>query len=118
MDETYTAVSCHGLVTHLLPKDVLEALASAKGLQDLTNILTPTDYGHKIVGLMKVDAQALEGAFNQVLAERFSYVVRLAPENVKGFLEAYARRLEVRNLSRLLRGKYAAASPREIGAWL
>ncbi|MEM3607599.1 MAG: V-type ATPase subunit [Candidatus Bathyarchaeia archaeon] len=118
MDETYIAVRCHGLVTHLLPRDVLGALASAKGLQDLTSILTPTDYGHRIVGLEKVDAQALEEAFNQVLAERFRYVVKLAPENLEGFMEAYARRLEVRNLSRLLRGKYSAASPGEIGAWL
>lgn len=118
MDETYLVVRCHGLATRLLPGNVLEALASARAIQDLVSILTPTDYGRKIVGLERVDARTLEGAFKQVLAERFRYVVRLAPENLEGFLKAYARRLEVGNLSRLLRGKYSAAPPGEIRTWL
>lgn len=115
---TYMAVRCHGLATHLLPANVLEALASAKSLQDLTATLTPTDYGRRIAGLEEIDARTLEEIFNQTLAERFRHVVKLAPEGVEAFTKAYTRRLEVRNLSRLLRGKYSGVSPEEIRAWL
>ncbi|MEM2122545.1 MAG: V-type ATPase subunit [Candidatus Bathyarchaeia archaeon] len=118
MDETYIAVRCHGLVTHLLPANVLEALSSARSIQDLVNILTPTDYGRKIVGLEEINIQTLEEVFNHILAERFRYLVRLAPENLRGFLKAYARRLEAGNLSRLLRGKYSATPSGETKAWL
>jgi vacuolar-type H+-ATPase subunit C/Vma6 len=97
---------------------VLKALASAKNLQDLTDILIPTDYGRRIAKVEKTDFHGYEQIFNEVLIERANFIENLRSEEVDGFLGDYLRRFEVWNLSRILRGKASHFTPDEIKPWL
>lgn len=110
----YLIVRCHGLATHLLPSQVIEGLASSRNLQDFANMLGPTDYGERVRGLKKIDAHGLERIFNEELAKRYRRVIEAAPDNLKEFLKAYCRRLEVQAISRILRGKFSKSPPQEI----
>lgn len=110
----YLIVRCHGLATHLLPNQVIEGLASSRNLQDFANMLGPTDYGERIRELTRVDAHGLERIFNEELVKRYKRVIDAAPDNLKEFLRAYCRRLEVQAVARVLRGKFSRAPPQEI----
>ena len=100
----YSIVRCHGLVTHLLSGQVIDALASSENLREFTDMLAPTDYS-KARDMREIDASFLEAIFEEELIAKYTYVLSTSSGVLRNFLTAYYRRFEVRALSRLLRSK-------------
>ena len=106
----YLVVRCHGLATHLLPKQVMEALASSKNIKDFADMLSPTDYGGRMRELKDVNAYSLEQVFFDEFVAKCRFVAAVASGAMQDFLRAYFRRLEVQALSRILRVKMSKPS--------
>ncbi|MBS7654881.1 V-type ATPase subunit [Candidatus Bathyarchaeota archaeon] len=106
----YLVVRCHGLATHLLPKQAIEALTSSKNIKEIADILASTDYGDKIRELKEVDAYSLEQIFTEELIKRYMHVINASSDETQDFLKVYAKRFEVQSLARILRSKIAKTS--------
>lgn len=113
----YLVVRCHGLATHLLPKQAIEALTSSKNIKEIADVLASTDYGDKIRELKEVTAYSLEQIFTEELMKRYSYVINASSDEMQDFLKVYAKRFEVQSLARILRSKIAKTS-RDIKSFL
>jgi vacuolar-type H+-ATPase subunit C/Vma6 len=96
----------------------LDALASTQKLEEFINILTPTDYGKSIAELNEHTPLALSRIFNKILIQRFKNLINIPSEDLQYFLLTYSRRLEIKNLSRILRGVSAGVPRQEISDWL
>jgi len=114
----YLAVRCHGLKTHLLPNQAIEALASSKNIKEFADVLASTDYGEKIRELKEIDAYALEEIFTNELIKRYNYVINASSNAMQDFLKAYAKRFEVQSLTRILRSKAFKTSRKDIKSFL
>jgi vacuolar-type H+-ATPase subunit C/Vma6 len=101
----YLVVRCHGLVTHLIPSKVVDALALSRSMKDFADMLNPTDYGPRIRELRKLEAKALERIFDDEMIAKYKYVMSSASDADQDFLKAYNRKLEVQALSRILRAR-------------
>ncbi|MBS7658721.1 MAG: V-type ATPase subunit [Candidatus Bathyarchaeia archaeon] len=101
----YLIVRCHGLKTHLLPNQAIEALASSKNIKEFADVLASTDYGNKIRELKEINAYELEQIFTDELIKRYSYVVNAASNTMQDFLKVYAKRFEIEALTKILRSK-------------
>jgi vacuolar-type H+-ATPase subunit C/Vma6 len=106
----YSIVRCHGLATHLLSSQVIDALASSENLREFTDMLAPTDYS-KVRDMREIDASFLEAIFEEEMIAKYTYVLSISSGVLRNFLIAYYRRFEVQALTRLLRSK--ASKPPE-----
>lgn len=105
----YLVVRVHGLKLHLLTDDQLLSLADLPDFASFVNALAGTEYKAEIAGLgpRANDPVALEKAFYGKLANRLGYLVKAAPSKLAGVIAAFARRVEVENVTRILRAKHA-----------
>ena len=102
---TYLATRCHGLITHLLTDEILNALITVKDSQEIVDILNPTDYGKYIREQEKIEVTSLEEILNKVLIDRYNFVLKASSDDIREFLMTYYRKFEVQNIIRILRGK-------------
>lgn len=104
------------MVTHLLNRETLLALARSRNEEGFREGLKRTPY-REIIEALQPDATAIdyEKAFYTIFLKRLDYVIKVASEDFIPFLMAYfPLRFEVVNLKRILRGKYTGQSREEI----
>jgi vacuolar-type H+-ATPase subunit C/Vma6 len=91
----------------LLKLETIKALAEAKDFEEFLKILSETPYGEKLSG-MTPSAVDLERIFNQTFIKRLESVIEGAPKEISDFLNAYYyMELEIRNLKKIMRGKFS-----------
>jgi len=107
----YVVVRCHAMRAELIDPETMRSLAEARDMKEFLGRLSQTQYQEIIEEAGEgVSGEALERAFYQKHIERLDRVVGVAPTGMAEFLRAYYHmRLEVRNLKRILRGKYSDA---------
>lgn len=108
----YTLVRCHALKTRLLSEETFQALISADDVLDVVDVLNLTDYKANLAGLTKFDAFTLERIFNEKLVERYAFLMDRAEGRLWKLVSEYGRRMEVQNITRVLRSK-ASETPVE-----
>ncbi len=105
----YLITRTHGRRTHLLTSENLKAISKSRSLPEVVDQLLRSDYASEIGKLPteEVDSVRLEKIFHRTLVERFLQPVKDTKGKAGEFLEAYAARIEVENLKRILRAKHS-----------
>jgi len=105
----YLVTRTHGRRTHLLTPESFNAIMKSRSLPEIVDHLLKSDYAGEIgkVPSDEVDSVRLEKIFLEALVERYFAPTRDARGRTKEFLAAYASRIEVENLKRILRAKHA-----------
>ena len=105
----YLVTRTHGRRTHLLAPESFKAITKSRSLPEIVDHLLKSDYAGEIgkVPSEELDSVRLEKIFLEALVERFFAPTKDAKGKTKEFLEAYASRIEVENLKRILRAKHA-----------
>lgn len=104
----YLITRVHGLSTHLLSEDDIRALSRARDLIAFIEAVSKGDYAEKI-GLLSresINARNLNKVFSEVYVDRLLYLLKVAPQSVDKFLDAYTRKVEIDNLKRVLTAKF------------
>ena len=104
----YLITRVHGLSTHLISEDDIKALARTRDLIGFVEAVSKGDYAEKI-GLLSrevINARNLNKVFSEVYVDRLLYLLKVAPQSVNKFLDAYTRKVEVENLKRILTSKF------------
>jgi vacuolar-type H+-ATPase subunit C/Vma6 len=98
----------HGRKTHLLNPEDFNVMARSRSLAEVVTQLLRSDYAVEISKLptREVDSTRLETIFHKTLVDRYFTVVKDARGRIQEFLRAYAARIEVENLKRILRAKH------------
>jgi len=107
MMSTYLVVRTHGMITRLLPPDIISQLAYAKDLRDVISILTMTDYRNYLDRVETLSAESLYHIFKKVLINRFEKVISIAKGVYRDFLIEYARIFEIENILMILVHKFS-----------
>ncbi len=108
----YLITRAHGLSTHLFNAEDFRALARTRDLNSFVESVSRGDYAEKI-GLLSresITARELNKVFSEVYVDRLLYLLKVAPEPVNKFLDAYTRRVEVDNVKRILVAKFHGLS--------
>jgi vacuolar-type H+-ATPase subunit C/Vma6 len=102
--------------TDLLDQQRLLSLAKSPSEKAFTEELKGTLYGDSVEGLSpEASAVDYEKAFYTVFLQRVDRVVKMAPKGFEPFLTTYFPvRLEITNIKRILRGKYAGQPEEEM----
>jgi vacuolar-type H+-ATPase subunit C/Vma6 len=105
----YLVTRTHGRRIHLLTPEIFKAMSKSKSLSEIVDQLLRSDYSAEIGKLPsgEIDSVRLERIFLRALVERFLAVVKDSNGKAQEFLQAYATRIEVENLKRVLRAKHA-----------
>lgn len=105
----YLITRTHGRRTHLLTSESIKTISKSKSLSEMVDQLLRSDYAAEISKLPseEVDSVRLEKIFLKTLVERFFTLTTDTRGKVKEFLEAFAGRIEVENLKRVIRAKHA-----------
>jgi vacuolar-type H+-ATPase subunit C/Vma6 len=91
----------------LLELETIKTLAEAKDFEEFLKILSETPYGEELSGETP-SAVELERIFNQTFIKRLEKVIEGAPKEISDFLNAYYyMELEIRNLKKIMRGKFS-----------
>lgn len=104
----YLITRVHGLSTHLLSEDDVRALSRTRDLVAFVEAVSKGDYAEKI-GLLSrelINARNLNKVFSEVYVDRLLYLLKVAPQSVDKFLDAYTRKVEIENLKRILTAKF------------
>ena len=104
------------MVTELLDQQKMLSLANSPSEEALIEELRGTPYRYSIENLdLGASAIDYEKAFYNVFLERLNKVVKVSPQGFESILMTYFPvRLEIINIKRILRGKYAGQSREEI----
>jgi len=104
----YLITRTHGRRIHLLTSEDMRVMAKSKSLSEVVDQLLRSDYAGEVSKLPtgEVDSVRLEKIFLGTLVERFFTLMRDSKGKARDFIEAYAARLEVENLKRILRAKH------------
>jgi len=102
---TYLTTRCHGLMTHLLSDEILDALSATKSSQEIKDILTPTDYGRHFREQDKGVDFSFEDIYSKVLVERYNFLSKVSTDDIREFLISFQRKFEIQNIIRILRSK-------------
>ncbi len=104
----YLITRAHGLSTHLLSADDFRSLMRSRDLDAFVEAISRGDYAEK-VGLLpreKVSAKELNRVFSEIYVDRLLYLLKVAPQPINKFLDAYTRKVEVENIKRILISKF------------
>ena len=104
----YLITRVHGLSTHLFSDDDIRGFARARDLNAFVEAVSKGDYAEKI-GLLSretINARNLNRVFSEIYVDRLLYILKVAPQSVDKFLDAYTRKVEVENLKRILGAKF------------
>jgi len=104
----YLITRTHGRKTHLLNPEDFNVMARSRSLTEIVTQLLRSDYAVEISKLpsREVDSTRLETIFLKTLVDRYFTVIKDARGKIQEFLRAYAARVEVENLKRILRAKH------------
>ena len=104
----YLVTRAHGLSTHLLSRDEIILLARSRDLNAFIEGLMRSDYAEDVgaVSREEVNARTLNKIFSDTYVRRLLYLLKVASGNIKSFLDAYTRRVEVDNIKRISRAKF------------
>jgi len=93
----------------LLGPEVMKALALTKDMGEFLERLSQTPYREDVEkGRERVSATELERIFNKRFVGRLERIVRVCPRDLSEFFQTYYyMKLEIRNLKRILRGKFS-----------
>jgi len=108
----YLITRAHGLATHLLSNDDFKAFARLKDLNAFVEAISKGDYAEKI-GLLpreKLSAKELSSVFSDIYVDRLLYLLKVAPQPINKFLDAYTRKVEIDNIKRVLIAKFYGLS--------
>jgi len=108
----YLITRAHGLSTHLLSSDDFKAFARLKDLNAFVEAISKGDYAEKI-GLLpreKLSARDLSSVFSDIYVYRLLYLLKVAPQPINKFLDAYTRKVEIENIKRVLIAKFYGLS--------
>ena len=91
---SYAVVRCHGLRTHLLPKEKILELVKSKNLQEFANKLFGTPYEKKIRN-QKINLELFTRVFINTFIERLLIVCKVTPSDCAEFLKNYFMKIEL-----------------------
>jgi len=110
----YPIVRAHGMMTELLPPNVLEGLAVARSLEDLLTLLLPTKYGKYIERGKAPSISSVKRIIDRVFEERVSVLIKGAPKKVQDFIIVYLSKFDIENIVNILKFKKAEIPTSEI----
>ncbi|MEM3708459.1 MAG: V-type ATPase subunit [Nitrososphaerales archaeon] len=104
----YLITRVHGLRTHLFKPEDISSLSKASDLSVMVEALLKGDYAQDVSAIPseRINAVSLTEVFYKKLADRFYFLVKITKGSLREFFEAYAKRLEVENIKRILRAKH------------
>lgn len=110
----YLITRTHGRRTHLLTSESIKTMSKSRSLTEMFDQLLRSDYAAEISKLSReeIDSVKLENVFLKALVQRFFTLTNDTRGRIKEFLDAYAARIEVENLKRIIRAKHAQEKSR------
>ncbi len=116
---TYAVVRSHALLADLMNAGQMRTIASADSVDDFIQQLAQTPYGQVILEPDVNPSISLERIFYKKFIDRIVKIVDIVPSSIGELLQTYYyMRFETLNLDRIIRGKFAEATPQEIQASL
>ncbi|PCN51215.1 hypothetical protein B6U99_00265 [Candidatus Geothermarchaeota archaeon ex4572_27] len=104
----YLLTRVHGLNTHLLTESDYSSLIKAPDVRYIYDYLLHTEYGKYLSGIPveQIDHRVLSENIAKVYADRMYFLIQLCGGAMRSFLEAFARRIEVEDIKRVVRAKF------------
>ena len=91
----------------LLDSNTLRNLAEARDFKEFLEILSKTPYGEELANA-EIDVLELEQILNKKFLERLNKIIISSPKEISEFIkDYYIMGLEIKNLKRILRGKFS-----------
>jgi len=96
------------LKSHLLTSEDYLLLITSRSISEVVEFLMKKDYRDKLSRLpfVEIDEYKLEELFNEMLSDRFYFLVDISHGVIKEVLKSFSRRLEIENLKRIMRTKH------------
>ena len=94
--------------SHLLTSEDYLLLITSRSISEVVEFLMKKDYRDKLSRLpfVEIDEYKLEELFNEMLSDRFYFLVDISHGVIKEVLKSFSRRLEIENLKRIMRTKH------------
>jgi len=112
-DYAYTNARVSAMKGRLKGEEELDSLIKANTVQNFTNLLNETDYADYI-DQKETDPETIENGLKTNLAESYSKIVSIAPENVRPIYKKLSEIIEIENIKIVLTGKKAGKSQEQI----
>ena len=95
----------YGLKTHLLKKQEFISLLRRQGIAGMSDSLLTGDYSTELsrIPTTKLNSLQMEKMFFEKLSQRWYFLLRITSGKLKELFEAYAKRIEIENLKRIIR---------------
>lgn len=113
-DYAYTNARVGAMKGDLFRKEELDPLVQSRNLQNLLSMLEDSPYSPYLRDIEEPDPQNVEPSMNHHLADSYSKIYSIAPEEIKEIFQEMEKIIEIKNIKTILTGKYAEIPPEEI----
>lgn len=111
---SYATARVGAMKSTLFRKESLTPLIQVEGLPNLMSKFMKSPYSPYLEEVEEVNPPRLEHAFHIHLSDTYGKIVRFAPDEIRGVLQAMSKKFDVWNLKTIFTSKFAGIPPEEI----